>query len=98
LAGFNSSFSELLKADDQEETEEDDTGGVQSTNERSGDFRENYFGWLQVVSWLADLTHKDWDLIFKMNIYEFFNLWSFITWKDNNIKKQIEKMKLQRGK
>ena len=91
LASFNKNFSELLECQDEEEQEEDDRRAMEPAQQGARDFREEYFGWLSVVNLVSDTTKSKWDEVWKMSIYEFFNIWSFITWKDKKTSELIRK-------
>lgn len=53
----------------------------------------NYFGWITLVDNVGQLTRDKWDDIFSKNIYEFFNLVSYLKYKNNKQKEQIERWK-----
>lgn len=54
---------------------------------------ENYFGWLTLIDNVSELCREKWDDVFLKNIYEFFNLVSYLKHKNNKQKEQIEKWK-----
>lgn len=80
---------------DSQETEEEneEQGESDRTREELGESEESYFGWLTLVDNIGQLTRDKWDDVFKKNIYEFFNLLSFLRYKNNKQKEQIEKWK-----
>lgn len=55
--------------------------------------QEKYFGWLTLIDNVSDLTKDKWDDVFKKSIYEFFNLISYLKYKNRKQKEQIEKWK-----
>lgn len=48
------------------------------------------WGWIEHVQSVADLTHKDWDAVWTMNVVEFLNLVCYIKDKREEDKKRIE--------
>jgi hypothetical protein len=80
---------------DFEETEEEyeEQGEISRDRDRMGGNEENYFGWLTLIDNVGQLTRDKWDDVFKKNIYEFFNILSFLKYKNNKQKEQIEKWK-----
>lgn len=52
-----------------------------------------YFGWLSLIDSVSELTREKWDDVFRKNIYEFFNLLSYLKQKNENLKNSIEKWK-----
>lgn len=58
-----------------------------------GENEERYFTWLALVDSVSQLTRDPWDTVFSKNIYEFFNLLSYLKHKSNKEKERIEKWK-----
>lgn len=80
--------------DDKEiEEEGEEQGGNSGVREELGESKGDYFGWLTLVDNVGQLTRDKWDDIFEKNIYEFFNLLSYLKYKNNRQKEQIEKWK-----
>lgn len=42
---------------------------------------------------MSETTRKTWDDVFAMNVYEFFNIVSYIRWKNEKQKESIRKWK-----
>lgn len=58
-----------------------------------GGDQESYFAWLTLVDNVSELTREKWDDVFRKNVYEFFNLLSYISHKNKKHKELIEKWK-----
>ena len=58
-----------------------------------GGGQEGYFGWLTLVDNVSGLVREPWDGVLRKNIYEFFNLVSYLRYKTDKERKMIEKWK-----
>ena len=80
-------------ADTEDEEEAQEGPEVIEDGNSMGRSQEEYFSWLTLVDNVAELTHDKWDDVFRKNIYEFFNLISYLRFKNEKIKERIEKWK-----
>ena len=64
---------------DQEDEESGDEEGVEGEGEgdKKADGEFNMFGWLQMINRVSDRTKLDWNQVWEMNVYLFFNYLSF---------------------
>ena len=94
ISNFNKGFSELFQLDDEKTEEEiEEPGAGEGSGRALGENEESYFGWLALIDNVGELTRDKWDDVFKKNIYEFFNLVSYLQYKSKKQKDQIEKWK-----
>ncbi|MBR0321151.1 MAG: hypothetical protein IIX08_02040 [Bacteroidales bacterium] len=43
---------------------------------------------------MSATVRKSWDDVFSMNVYEFFNIVSYLRWKDEREKQRIQRWKM----
>ena len=80
--------------DSEEEDKEIERQDPSGENDNTmGEHQAKYFGWLELVDQVGQLTRDKWDDVFRKNIYEFFNLVSYIRHKNNKEKQQLEQWK-----
>ncbi len=53
-----------------------------------------YFGWLSLIDKVSATVRKSWDDVFSMNVYEFFNIVSYLRWRDEREKQRIQRWKM----
>ena len=80
-----------------EDIEDDENEEVQNKDREAGENGEGngreYFSWITLVDNVSELTRERWDDVFMKNVYEFFNLLSYIQYKNKKMKDNIEKWK-----
>ena len=74
------------------ENEEAQSKDREARENGEGDGRE-YFSWITLVDNVSELTRERWEDVFKKNVYEFFNLLSYIQYKNKKMKENIERWK-----
>ena len=88
IANFNQEFSQILLPNIEEESNEGEQGENESSNtihQQSG----RMFQWLKIMQLVSDCVHSSWDECFQMNIYSFFNIYTFIL-QDNQNKTKLQ--------
>ena len=80
ISNFNKTYPTLLGIKDEEDQESGDT------KETGGNTFADKWGWISNIKIVSDMVHSSWDIVFKMNIVEFFNILSFT--KDYNAERE----------
>ena len=92
LSNFNSGYPAIFRTDEEEAEEEEDSK-VRGDDKAVVAATESYFGWLSWVSSVSEAQRISWDEVWKKDIYEFFNTVSFLKWKADKQKENIERWK-----
>lgn len=81
---FNSSYPQIFvvyEGGEDELGDEQDASGTQQTN------------WLTLIDSVSDLTKINWNDIWKLNIYDFFNYYVYAKEKNERQLQKIQKLK-----
>jgi hypothetical protein len=72
--------------DYEESEDEGDDEGDGEENITDGEF---LFQWLTLVDWVSETQRTDWETVYKMDIYTFFNMVCYVRWKIQHPERQI---------
>ena len=101
ISEFNKGYVRVLGDYDEEDEEEsqsadngEDSGdgsGVEDKEEVSD--AEKQFRWLSMIDAVSETTRLSWDAVYRMNIYEFFNIYFYAVEKNRRKQKSFDNLR-----